>query len=376
MKFIITILLLTIGALAQNTTYKDGTDCECDSIYRTYYDSGELYNEYPIINNNIHGISYMYYKSGRLKSKQIYINNTFSRIESEYTDVLTTYKNGDSCGCDSIVVTNTVEDILKISKVSITDSLDESLTERREYPFKNGMINGIMRSYYINTDKNHCNISYINNIKEGNVLCLNTIGDTLLTGSFKNGLRNGLFQLFYSNGHIKSSGNWKNDKPDGIITSYHKNGNIAMQYTSKNGVLVGTNTIFYENGNIAVKLEFNGYVYEYYENGKLKSKCPTINGKRNGIDLQWDENGDLITKCTFKNDKLNGISYSYDDGILTLQANYKNGVLHGKSILYYHNGNPKMIRNHKNGDLDGYEITYSINGNILTKKQYINGYQQ
>lgn len=32
MKLIIAILLLTIGAFAQNTTYKDGTDCECDSI--------------------------------------------------------------------------------------------------------------------------------------------------------------------------------------------------------------------------------------------------------------------------------------------------------------------------------------------------------
>ena len=50
MKFIFTILLLTIGAFAQNTKYKDGTDCECDSIRSDYYESGELRAEVPYIN--------------------------------------------------------------------------------------------------------------------------------------------------------------------------------------------------------------------------------------------------------------------------------------------------------------------------------------
>ena len=35
MKLIISIFILTIGAFAQNTKYKDGTDCECDSIVVT-----------------------------------------------------------------------------------------------------------------------------------------------------------------------------------------------------------------------------------------------------------------------------------------------------------------------------------------------------
>ena len=53
MKFIITILLLTIGAFAQNTKYKDGTDCECDSIVIAYYANGGVYEEIPYKNNHI-----------------------------------------------------------------------------------------------------------------------------------------------------------------------------------------------------------------------------------------------------------------------------------------------------------------------------------
>lgn len=44
MKLIIAVLLLAIGAFAQNTKYKDGTDCECDSISGTY--SGNYVTEY------------------------------------------------------------------------------------------------------------------------------------------------------------------------------------------------------------------------------------------------------------------------------------------------------------------------------------------
>ena len=74
MKFIIAILLLTIGAFAQNTTYKDGTDCECDSIKYFYYESGSINGEVPFTNGKENGIRKEYYESGKLAGTTTYKN--------------------------------------------------------------------------------------------------------------------------------------------------------------------------------------------------------------------------------------------------------------------------------------------------------------
>ena len=77
MKLIIAILLLIVSTFAQNTTYKDGTDCECDSIVSTYYESGSLLDETPYKNGVIHGIYYAYYS---------FDNNNEVRMSITYTN--------------------------------------------------------------------------------------------------------------------------------------------------------------------------------------------------------------------------------------------------------------------------------------------------
>src|SRR5574343_63096 len=103
MKLIIAILLLTIGAFAQNTTYKDGTDCECDSIQSYYYGSGALMWETPYINGNAHGVDKWYYESGALMEEVLYINGKAHGVEKTYyrSGALAgtaTYKNGKLVG--------------------------------------------------------------------------------------------------------------------------------------------------------------------------------------------------------------------------------------------------------------------------------------
>ena len=76
MKLIISILLLTIVTFAQNTTYLDGTECECDSIIIFYYESGRIKAESPYKNGNINGIVKGYYESGKLAGTANYKNGT------------------------------------------------------------------------------------------------------------------------------------------------------------------------------------------------------------------------------------------------------------------------------------------------------------
>ena len=84
MKFIITILLLTIGAFAQNTTYKDGINCNCDSNPSEYNESDELSSEIPYVNEKIHGVFSGYYVDGILFCEIPYVNGILNGIEKWY----------------------------------------------------------------------------------------------------------------------------------------------------------------------------------------------------------------------------------------------------------------------------------------------------
>lgn len=131
MKLIIAILLITIGAFAQNTKYKDGTDCKCDSIISTYYKSGALEAEYPysygklngiltvyyesgavnryfrLVNGNREGTSKWYYESGSLYHEQNYVNNKWTGVFKWY------FKNGQVAG---IAIYDTTEKLIGYKK--------------------------------------------------------------------------------------------------------------------------------------------------------------------------------------------------------------------------------------------------------------------
>lgn len=126
MKLIIAILLLAITTFAQNTTYKDGTDCNCEWIRNLYFESGELMEETPYINNEIngivkvywlgvltaeihvingwyHGIHKTYFKSGELMKEILYVNGNKHGVEKHYFENGTlagtaTYKNDKLVG--------------------------------------------------------------------------------------------------------------------------------------------------------------------------------------------------------------------------------------------------------------------------------------
>lgn len=67
MNIIITIILMSIGSFAQNTSYKDGTDCYCDSIIQKYGESGNLIYERSYVNDRLHGMEVYYHENGMIK---------------------------------------------------------------------------------------------------------------------------------------------------------------------------------------------------------------------------------------------------------------------------------------------------------------------
>lgn len=86
---------------------------------------------------------------------------------------------------------------------------------------------------------------------------------------------------------------------------------------------------------------------EYFENGKVKSKCEIS-----------------------KNQERNECEYFYDNGILQAKIIYVNGKKEGVGKFYYYNGQPSQIVTYRQGVKNGaYQLFYE-NGNIAERGNF------
>ena len=78
-----------------------------------------------------------------------------------------------------------------------------------------------------------------------------------------NNLRQGIWELYYSNGKLKRKGNYKNGIYDGYWEEYFSNGQLQSKGNYINGKLEGYWEYFYSNGNMLYKGNYvNGVHYE------------------------------------------------------------------------------------------------------------------
>lgn len=84
-KICMLMILLCSFTFAQNTTYKDGTECKCDSIHLEYWDNDIIKSESPFINGDLNGWVYNYYwHTGIIYHKDRFSNG--NQYESIYYD--------------------------------------------------------------------------------------------------------------------------------------------------------------------------------------------------------------------------------------------------------------------------------------------------
>lgn len=99
---LLVIALFTVGAQA-GTTYKDGTECGCDSVVQTFYANGDIESEVPYLNGKIHGTYYYYYKGGGLLEVAAVLNGEVHGPKISYHSngkvwSIATVKNGKNYG--------------------------------------------------------------------------------------------------------------------------------------------------------------------------------------------------------------------------------------------------------------------------------------
>jgi antitoxin component YwqK of YwqJK toxin-antitoxin module len=149
---------------------------------------------------------------------------------------------------------------------------------------------------------------------------------------------------------------------DGIIFENWENDSLKKEFEVKNGRRTGYVKSFYANGNIQIDSpkksamkEPGDYIIGYHENGEIwqaHTVLPNDNDAHKLTTKKWyNSNGQVVTILSFKDEARQGIMYFYDEqtGDLRSQVSYKNGVRHGLEYSYPLYGESKII-NWKNGE--------------------------
>lgn len=151
---------------------------------------------------------------------------------------------------------------------------------------------------------------------------------------YKNGLLNGTYTIYFSNGNKSKMATFENGKLNGLSTWYHLKGNVNMQGYYRKDKMEGT-------------------WYWWYDTGNLKQKGNFKNGKMQGIWYTYYKNTMTEYKKKYKDGKMNGKwLWLYPDGENYIKGKCKNDLRNGKWTWWYPNGNKKMQGKFINGNME------------------------
>lgn len=169
---------------------------------------------------------------------------------------------------------------------------------------------------------------------------------------------------FYENGVQKATGFYRNKKKHGTWKYYSpETGNLVSEESYSNGIKDGVWIVYYPSGKVASKVVWenglrNGEWKEFFENGQLKLSATFVDGKMAGAYTTYYLGNKISRKGQYVDGKMDGIwigfdinglknSYQkYDKGFLEVEKKYENG----KQVYLMDNINNKFIDNRKKDD--------------------------
>lgn len=312
-------------------------------------------------------IQKQYWKNGQLKEKRIFYTDVFDYYMKSYHSNGQLYLEFQENDGDNLYL-------------NAWDSLGNQIINNGEGYFKSYYENGQLESEgFVNHSRKDSNwIFYYSNgvIRENGKYRL----------EFLQSEKTGKWTTFYSNGTIESEKLYDENRSKIEWTYYHNNGikkSIVKgaDFMNRQKNLQGWDI----NGNLTCK-DGEGYIYNYYENGILKSKIkihrflkdtatyyyPTgqpakeilyfNDDSRPSIWISesylkaWNNNGDQTI--------INGTGWlnEYDEDSIKTRTDYKNGKMDGKRIIFYKSGRKKQVDTFRNNKWK-YRVIYFDNGN-------------
>ena len=378
-----------------------------------YYPSGKIYkiNNYKADRN--HGLRIMWYENGQIKDS---INYNEGRREGEYktwyedgklkkvcyykkdmqdgpeityhlngqVERQGTYLNGSTVGIYSIYdsLGNLLFEVHSNTGRRMENSYNYRNGKTSTFTYKgdfNGIRDGVWKVYYPN-GKIFYTANYKNGILDGTFKLMTDNGGKICEINFNDGYLNGKYIFYFENGNILYEGNYTNHKKTGIWTNYFENG---KKYTIKDydDEKPWNYAEWHTNGTPKLitkeNTKHNKKEKHYYDKeGVLLYTYTLPYGRTNFYDLtEYYPNGNIYKMRTYPTDKNteNENKEFYENGELKYQVSTVKNKLSGISTQYYGNGNKKSEEAYVGGKRNGKCLYWNLDGSFKNTLFYKDG---
>ena len=224
-------------------------------------------------------------------------------------------------------------------------------------------------------------------LREGPFISYHDNGRIHKSGSYNNGLKVGDWKeydkygkllkiLTYNKGKID-----KKSRPDRIkeFATFHDNGRLKEKGKTKNGKRDGEWNIYDKNGDITSIIVYDygkeisrnipqkvKELIEYHSNGRIKTKGNTLDGKKDGVFTYYNPRGKIVKSVLFSN----GVLIKDDD---SSAANQIKKLKEGDHITYHKSGRIKETGKYLNGKKQGEWRKYDKKGVTTMVTVFENG---
>lgn len=218
LKAICLALLLGLGAACQQDNKERAFDGKSNVKVVYYSNSTTVQSRFETKDGIRHGLFHSYYPSGRVKSKAHYKDGI------RVGQVTHFHEDGRMQGIDHY------EDLGGGRSVRTT-FFDSSQVVKVRVHLANGIADGLTQMYYPN-------------------------GKLKSETLYQDGFREGLSKQYYEDGKVRSLAFYKADRQDSLFRSYYPNGQLNIQSTYYAGRLHGPYAIYRADGKLQKQLTY------------------------------------------------------------------------------------------------------------------------
>lgn len=167
----------------------------------------------------------------------------------------------------------------------------------------------------------------------------------------------GVYTRLYPGGGLWSRGNYSQGVQDGLWQDWFSNGQLAQE-------------IHYLHG------KKNGVMKTWFYKGQQRSECTYVEGQKHGSWQEWHPNGALHSTGQYVHDKQEGPwPQWYRNGIKSVEAYYKNGLLQGTYLTWHENGKPYLAGTFERGVPIGLWQEWDQQGQLLYAQKLENSHK-
>lgn len=238
---------------------------------------------------------------------------------------------------------------------------------------KDGKLAGFWISWYSNGKKREEGF-YKDNKKSGNWDGWYSNGEKKYSAKFNNGGAEGIYTELDKNGQVTKSIEYHDDR---IISEYHvtRDDTGILEYHKKDGILDGLWTKWYTNGQKAEEGSYkngkkNGKWGAWFPSSTFKYTGEYLNGKRSGKYLEWNKKGKKSQEILYSNGKRIEEYLIINDSIGFMEINKKYGILEGQWVKWYSEGKKEEEGVYDGGKKIGNWSKYNRSGIVLEEWNY------